>query len=68
MHRRFAFVSVSLSRVVHPLKMLCFEELTFFFRHASQACWTCLRFTGSPPRLGSEATNLTLTEDDDMTT
>lgn len=39
---------------------------TFFLRHASQACWTCFRFTGSPPRLGSDATNLTLRDDADM--
>lgn len=35
------------------------ESLTFLRRHAAHACWTCLRFTGSPPRFGSDATNLT---------
>lgn len=34
-------------------------SLTFLRRQASHACETCLRFTGSPPRLGSDATNLT---------
>lgn len=32
---------------------------TFLRRHAAQACWTCLRLTGNPPRLGSDATNFT---------
>lgn len=42
------------------------KKNTFFRRHASQACWTCLRLTGKPPRDGSEATNLTFLECDDM--
>lgn len=35
------------------------RTLTFLRRHPTHACWTCLRFTGSPPRAGSDATNLT---------
>lgn len=36
------------------------DGLTFLRRHEAHACWTCLRFTGRPPRVGSDATNLTL--------
>jgi hypothetical protein len=36
------------------------EMLTFLRRQSAQACCTCLRFTGSPPLVGSEATNFTL--------
>lgn len=44
------------------------RRTTFFRLHDSQACWTCRRFTGKPPRAGSDATNFTLRAGADMAT